>query len=371
MRALVKQWPVPLLTLIVALCRPLAGVAQEVEGDPWTADPAAYSPADSSDRSAPRFGWTIDQVAAAIGVPGLRAVSLPDGWVEIRLWTGFGMGMPEHVLRVVIAPDGATGQAFVWWNDPPPRFTQHPDFVTHGEWTPAAFGTIPARSGCHHTHAVDGTSVCEAEFERPVDWDDYARRFLDAGVLAVHDPDDLPGGRPMVLDGVSMLGETLRGSDYRTWTWEYGTTGMWPEGAAVREIWDLTSDIDRHHHAPSVDEAPLVDMLLAASIGQVLSKNPGSGKVRICASRVGRRPETPSPEILARLGAEAESRTAACLPFEEPASGEQLLRIERISWFYPDRPFVTWSFWTGEVLQWGSCFADREGDDGPWRATCE
>ncbi|HKJ91554.1 MAG TPA: hypothetical protein VJ957_00230, partial [Longimicrobiales bacterium] len=67
-----------------------------------------YQAADTVGRERPHMtfpGWE-----RALGLPGLRSVSLPGGWREVRLWYGFGLVIPDEFARIVQTPDTTAGR---------------------------------------------------------------------------------------------------------------------------------------------------------------------------------------------------------------------------------------------------------------------
>ena len=79
------------------------------------ASPAVAQRRVARDTLTPRFAEHIDHLAAAIGLGPLRVDS---GWRaarELRMWIGFGIYVPQEIVRFVETDAGVTGQYTLWW----------------------------------------------------------------------------------------------------------------------------------------------------------------------------------------------------------------------------------------------------------------
>jgi hypothetical protein len=231
-----------LLTAALAIL-PIHASAQER----WTPMPVRYLVADTTSRAESAFGPLMEDGHRAIGIPPLRIAALIEGWSEIRLWTGFGLGTPNALVRLVFGAERSAGEVFLWWDAPPETLRERADslgFYSSAEWTSIPEGSFMARRGCTASHAAGYAIACQVVLPRRVDWGGYVERLLAEGVFAVPDPDTLPGERLRILDGYHLMGETLQGARYRTWHWERGEIERWPdEGSRVAAIWELVEMI--------------------------------------------------------------------------------------------------------------------------------
>lgn len=124
-----------------------------------------------------------DPIAAGLGLPPLRNVSLPDGSRELRLSTGAGMiyGATYGVLRIVQTPKGVRGE--VW------RY--------RGLLVPQGTRSL---------------QVERVSLQRPPEWKHLLIKLDSLGA----DQIDVPKNGTMWMDAGELYVESLRGTEYRS-----------------------------------------------------------------------------------------------------------------------------------------------------------
>jgi hypothetical protein len=153
----------------------------------------------------PRFAFAIDPAAIAAGMRPLRATSLPKGEREIRVWTGFGLGIPHDLYRLRVSGKNMRGALILWWSH-------------DGEWGPSdapesMHAYVRRVFGCERIRQHEQADTCEGDFgRRPPDWRRVLARMDSLGVNTLQ----TPAGDPLVFDGYHMVVETLDATGYRT-----------------------------------------------------------------------------------------------------------------------------------------------------------
>lgn len=153
----------------------------------------------------PRFAFAIDPAAIAGGMRPLRATSLPKGEREVRVWTGFGLGIPHDLYRLRASGSNVRGALILWWG--------------HGnEWGPndapeSMHAYVRRVFGCGRIRQHEQLDACEGDLgRRPPDWRRILAQMDSLGVSSLR----TPAGNPLVTDGYHMVVETLDGTGYRT-----------------------------------------------------------------------------------------------------------------------------------------------------------
>jgi hypothetical protein len=163
--------------------------------------------------SKPEYSGLIDSVAAAVDLPPLHASALPDGYQELRVWTGFGLFQPHAFVRLVTGHGEVTGEKYLWFSPG----DSDPEAIGNHEWMRRhhrCTGSVPVAGSAYE--------VCRVEFSEDYDWG----RVLDS--LAARDVWSLANQEPEKLgnDGWSLVVEA------RTEAGTYHTYHYWAPEAA-------------------------------------------------------------------------------------------------------------------------------------------
>jgi hypothetical protein len=176
----------------------------------------------------PMFAFAIDPAAIAAGLHPLRMTSLAPGEREVRVWTGFGIGIPHTLYQLRTLGGEIHGAMILWWDH-------------DGEWTsadnPENMHAYVARVfGCGRIRRHELVDACEANLgrHRP-DWRRVLAQMdsIGVGTLQTH------SGNPMVMDGFHMVVETRDGTGYRTAYFSMPSAagpGDTPRAAAILEV---------------------------------------------------------------------------------------------------------------------------------------
>lgn len=172
-----------------------------------------------------------DKVSAAAGMPNLETSPLPPGVVELRIWTGFGVVAPDHMLRLQRAADGKVSGE---------RLRYFPaDLSYMGDY--AAGFRRQARHGCGRLHHDEETEVCVLARQPQPGWHRIYESLLKLGITTLPDDSQLPPPKLQMTDGYAIHVEVREGADYRNYS--YSNPGMIdaPEARAMLKISDIVS----------------------------------------------------------------------------------------------------------------------------------
>ena len=178
-----------LLVLMLSILASGVGAAQDLP-----------TPSDSY----PEFDFAIDPAAAAAGLRPLRLTRLGDHEREIRVWTGFGLAIPDELYRIRVSNRQIHGALIYWWD--------------HGaEWgpsdSPESMHTYVTRAfGCGRIRRREETDACEAKLRPKPDWRRVLVHLDSLGIRSLRSPTR----NGVVADGFHIVVETRDGALYRT-----------------------------------------------------------------------------------------------------------------------------------------------------------
>jgi hypothetical protein len=176
----------------------------------------------------PMFDFAIDPAAIAVGLRPLRAAPLPSGEREVRIWTGFGLGIPHTLYHLRTAGGNVRGAIVLWWSH-------------DGEWEPAdnpesMHAYVKRVFACGRIRQQELIDACEANLgSRRPDWRRVLAQMDSLGVGAL----ETPSANPVVMDGFHMVVETRDGTGYRTAYFSMPSAkgpGDTPRAAAILDV---------------------------------------------------------------------------------------------------------------------------------------
>src|SRR5262245_4998535 len=139
----------------------------------------------------PIFFQSINSASKGTGWTPLRQVEIPNGSIEVRLWSGFGLsGLDGLLLR---------------------------------------------RDGNQWLGLYTSNGVKAREVHPKTSWNALWKRVEALGILTLPDSSTLPGEQ-MVLDGISYVVEINDGKVYRTYYYGNPQYQVWPEAENIIEI---------------------------------------------------------------------------------------------------------------------------------------
>lgn len=176
----------------------------------------------STDTIEPRFSYRLDEVAAAAGILPLRA---PEGLAgalrEVRLWAGFGMYSPEHLLRVIESASGVHGVHLFWWTP-----NQHEDELAFDRDSTRIsnrelYEHLRAAYQCGPRRRQGDYEFCTSVTPGAGTWVQMLGRLDSLGVTTLPDAASLTPPGLTGFDGTSLVVEVRDSARYRTYSyWE-------------------------------------------------------------------------------------------------------------------------------------------------------
>lgn len=175
----------------------------------------------------PEFAFVIDPAATAAGLRLLRADALPPGEREVRVWAGFGIGIPHSLFRLRASGGAVQGALVLWWRH-------------ESEWPPdAASETMHAYVtrvfACGPIRRHDGVDACEpGRIEPRPDWRALLAQLDSLGISTLETPPADPN--IVSLDGYHMVVEVRDGAAYRTASFQAGAPVTPARAGAILDL---------------------------------------------------------------------------------------------------------------------------------------
>ncbi|WP_376692950.1 hypothetical protein [Wenzhouxiangella sp. EGI_FJ10409] len=182
--------------------------------------------ASDEDDYQPSLLSSTHQVVDAAGLERLEDQNLPAQESELRVWIGFGVGIPDHMLRLHANGDkDIRGEILAYF---PSALAYMGDDAEHFR------GEISQK--CNNFRVGDDSEVCTASFDDEPGWDQIYHKLVDLGIRTLPDESELPDPKVRVHDGVAMVVELRTGSRYRAY--QYANPGFrdQPEAQAAARI---------------------------------------------------------------------------------------------------------------------------------------
>lgn len=166
----------------------------------------------------PRAVWSesfrpflLDFTNPAADTSGLGKLSeegIPCGEREIRIWFGFGVVLPDEMVRLRAHPDGKVdGEVLVYYPT---------SLHTEGSKESRAFEDVVSRS-CKNQKIGEGVKTCTGVFKKQPDWKALYTKLVKIGVVTLPDESSLPKLSMHVSDGTSIVVELRDGNNYRSY----------------------------------------------------------------------------------------------------------------------------------------------------------
>jgi hypothetical protein len=186
----------------------------------------AISPALARDGDRPFLLAFTHDVASTAGIGSLENSLVPEGSSEIRVWIGFGVVVPDHLLRLVIDRDGEVeGNVF----------RHFPSDTSYMQEYEAEFHR-ELMTGCTDLRRGKESAVCTATFRDQPDWLALYGNLVDLDILTLPDESELPKPQHRVKDGIAMVVEIRSGSDYRAYGYSNPSVRTEPQAQSASHI---------------------------------------------------------------------------------------------------------------------------------------
>lgn len=169
--------------------------------------------------------------AQASGLGLLKDRDLVTGEREVRVWIGFGLMLPEHMLRFRVSSSGdISGESFVYY----------PEDLSYLDPRDASAFRRKVKSRCTNFKTGAEVVICTATYKKAPDWHAIYKQLVGLGLLELPDQSTLP--RPStVLDGVAMVVEIKSGASYRAYEYSNPRFRTEPEAMNASQIMDVVS----------------------------------------------------------------------------------------------------------------------------------
>ena len=179
--------------------------------------------------------FTSDTALTA-GIGLLNNSPIPDNTTEVRIWIGFGVVVPEEMLRLRTDAQGATlGEVLVHF----------PSDLTYMKAREAAAFRRDVMRRCNRLRKGKETDVCTATFKHAPDWSALYKELVKLGITTLPDESELPKSDRLVFDGVAIVVEVRQGSVYRAYEYSNPVFRSEPEAKAAAQIISTVSDVFR------------------------------------------------------------------------------------------------------------------------------
>lgn len=177
---------------------------------------------------------TTDDVANVAGIGILADTPIPKGATEVRIWTGFGIVTPEHLLRFQISSDGQVrGQLLVHFH-----INKMADVAGNHERNESVDQSLSyeVMRTCENLRRSEGLAVCTATFAEAPNWKATYKKLQRLGIETLPDESELPEPDVPVFDGSSVVVEVRHGAQYRHYDYSNPAFRQEPEAQAAAKI---------------------------------------------------------------------------------------------------------------------------------------
>jgi hypothetical protein len=201
----------------------VAIVLRAIPFRPETLPPRTPRPASAD--TAPDNAETIDPVARVARLPLLRPSPQGSSGKELRIWIGFGMGIPMQLVRITVAEKRVHGEEILWLSEPLDIATSDSSWHEFMREMPAWLG---GRCGGRrvvadtlaHSSFRRVTAACRVSFRPEPDWGALLTELEAHDVWTLPDDSELSQiANVIVLDGVGMVVEAWNGIRYHSYSY--------------------------------------------------------------------------------------------------------------------------------------------------------
>jgi hypothetical protein len=190
-------------------------------------------PRSASADTAPHNAEIIDLVARTARLPLLRAGPNRVDRRELRIWIGFGMGIPMKLVRFTVAGNRVRGEEIFWLvqrlSEPGGRPRSQAVLADIPTWLRSTFACGPVamdtiRSPGESRGSGELVAACRRRFRTEPDWRALLTELESHDVWRLPDATELPqlgivGGALLTVDGVTMIVEAWDGTRYHTYSY--------------------------------------------------------------------------------------------------------------------------------------------------------
>ncbi len=179
------------------------------------------------ERSLPESAQHAAQTA---GIGSLKDSDLPEHSSEIRIWIGFGVAIPNHMLRFRVDSKGVvSGEVLVHF----------PSDLSYMPPADIAEFRRDVMRNCTNLRKGKESDVCTATFKRPPNWKFVLKKLVSLGIRTLPDDSQLPKPEMDFTDGIAMAAEVRDGSSYRIYWYSNPQFRSEPEAIAATKIMDI------------------------------------------------------------------------------------------------------------------------------------
>jgi hypothetical protein len=170
-----------------------------------------------------------DDIARAMGIGLLRDSGTAANRDEVRIWVGFGIYVPETLLRMWKSSVGWSGELLLHWR------------------LDTLVAPIVRRNldgACRRLDHRDRMEWCVAKLSPEVDWAGFVADLAALGLYTLPDESTLPRTGIITFDGTSMVVETRVGTVYRSYEFSNPQDQPWPEARKAEAILQKVGHIE-------------------------------------------------------------------------------------------------------------------------------
>lgn len=159
-----------------------------------------------------------DRVCGVLGLQPLRTVTLPEGDVEVRIWTDHGIVYPHHLVRLFSSNSHNKGEIFDLWP-----------------------GKLNPPAPCISLGESESVKVCQQKDSLKTEWKAVFEDLKSLSILSLPTQSKAPN----VRDGSGFLIEVRQGTSYRNYA--YIAPGLNPshEEQIAKQIWTTVMHLVR------------------------------------------------------------------------------------------------------------------------------
>jgi tryptophan synthase alpha subunit len=160
----------------------------------------------------------------------LKDTSLAAGEREIRVWVGFGIVVPEKMLRLRINSNGVvSGNVYL----------NYPNDLENDEFLKRVLAT------CDHLKIGEEDNVCTRVYKSEPSWKSIYKNLLALNITNLPDQSELPAPDIQVNDGIAMVVEIRDGTSYRAYQYSNPIFRSQPEAVAASKIITIVHKVAR------------------------------------------------------------------------------------------------------------------------------
>jgi hypothetical protein len=170
-----------------------------------------------------------DEPARAMHLTSLRSTNIDTSSKEMRIWIGFGVAYPEHMIRFEAQENGALKSE---------SYLYYPAKLEDDKYPDKAEDHATMLADCILVGMYQKKAACKKNAHGPKAVQTTFDQLTAIGIWELPGADDIPPheGDSLVLDGISMIVEIRSGNQYRAYAWSNPGFDSRPEARKAQAI---------------------------------------------------------------------------------------------------------------------------------------